>query len=47
MVDQVGSNPLTVNILANGRLDIAAISAWVTANSSMAIRRLAPIDVAA
>lgn len=33
IVDQANANSLTVNILADGSLDVAAISTWVTANS--------------
>jgi hypothetical protein len=38
IVDQAGANQLTVNILATGRLDVASISAWVTANSVSTIK---------
>jgi hypothetical protein len=38
IVDQAGGNPLTVNILSTGYLDIASINAWVTAHSVTAIR---------
>lgn len=38
LVDQAGANPLTVNILSNGRLDVASISSWVTANSVSTIK---------
>lgn len=38
ITDQAGSNPLTVNILTNGNLDVATISAWVTAHSVTTIR---------
>lgn len=38
VVDQAGANPLTANILSNGRLDVASISAWVTANSVTTIK---------
>jgi hypothetical protein len=38
IVDQAGANQLTVNILSNGRLDVASISAWVTANSVSTIK---------
>jgi hypothetical protein len=38
IVDQAGANQLTINILANGRLDVASISAWVTANSVSTIK---------
>ena len=38
LVDQAGANPLTANILSNGRLDVASISAWVTANSVTTIK---------
>jgi hypothetical protein len=38
IVDQAGANPLTVNILSNGRLDVASINAWVTANSVTTIK---------
>lgn len=38
VVDQAGANPLTVNILANGQLDVASINTWVTANSVSTIR---------
>jgi hypothetical protein len=33
LVDQAGANTITINILANGALDLASISAWVTAHS--------------
>ncbi|SRR5229473_165653 len=33
LVDQAGANTITINILANGNLDTASISAWVTAHS--------------
>ena len=38
LVDQAGANPLTVNILSNGRLDVASIDSWVTANSVTTIK---------
>jgi hypothetical protein len=38
LVDQAGANQITINILANGRLDVASISAWVTANSVSTIK---------
>lgn len=38
LVDQANANPITINILANGRLDVASISAWVTANSVSTIK---------
>lgn len=33
IVDQAGANTLTVNILSTGALDVASISAWVTAHT--------------
>jgi hypothetical protein len=36
--DQAGANPLTVNILANGNLDVASINTWVTAHSVTTIK---------
>lgn len=38
IVDQAGANQLTVNILSDGRLDVASISAWVSANSVSTIK---------
>jgi len=38
IVDQAGANQLTVNILSNGRLDVASISSWVTTNSVSTIK---------
>jgi hypothetical protein len=38
LVDQAGSNPVTINILSNGKLDVASISAWVSAHSVTTIR---------
>lgn len=38
LVDQAGANPLTVNILSTGRLDVASINTWVTANSVSTIK---------
>ena len=38
LVDQAGANQITVNILSDGRLDVASISAWVTANSVSTIK---------
>jgi hypothetical protein len=38
LVDQAGANPVTINILSTGFVDIPAISAWVTANSVTTIR---------
>lgn len=38
IVDQAGANALTVNILSTGRLDVASISSWVTANSVTTIK---------
>lgn len=32
LVDQLGLNPITINILSNGNLDNASIAAWVTAH---------------
>lgn len=37
IVDQAGNNPVTINILADGTLDIATINAWVAAHSVTAI----------
>jgi hypothetical protein len=33
LVDQAGTNPITINILSNGNLDVASISTWVAAHS--------------
>lgn len=33
LVDQTTSNPITINILSNGNLDIATINTWVAAHS--------------
>jgi hypothetical protein len=33
LVDQAGNNPITINILSNGNLDVGSINAWVTAHS--------------
>lgn len=33
IVDQAGANSLDVVILSNGNLDVASVSAWITANS--------------
>lgn len=33
LVDQAGANPITINILSNGALDLASVAAWVTAHS--------------
>src|SRR3954462_605040 len=38
LVDQAGANPITINILSNGRLDVASINSWVTANSVSTIK---------
>lgn len=38
LVDQAGANAVTINILADGRLDVASISAWVAANSVSTIK---------
>lgn len=38
LVDQAGANPITINILANGRLHVASINSWVTANSVSTIK---------
>ncbi len=38
LVDQAGANPVTINILATGYVDTAAIAAWVTANSVSTIK---------
>lgn len=37
LVDQTGANPITINILSNGNLDVASVSAWVTAHSVSSI----------
>ena len=33
LVDQVGANPITIHALSSGFVDIATITAWVTAHS--------------
>jgi hypothetical protein len=38
LVDQAGANPLTVNILSNGNLDVASIATWVTAHTVPTIK---------
>lgn len=38
LVDQAGANQITINIKANGDIDVAAISAWVAANSVTTIK---------
>lgn len=38
LVDQAGANPITINILANGKLDVASISTWVTAHTVTTIK---------
>jgi hypothetical protein len=38
LVDQAGANTVAINILSTGFADLAAISAWVTANSVTTIR---------
>jgi hypothetical protein len=38
ILDQAGANALTVNILANGDLDVASIASWVTAHSVTTIK---------
>ena len=38
LVDQTGAHPVTINLLANGRVDVAAINTWVTANSVTTIK---------
>jgi hypothetical protein len=38
IVDQAGANPLTVAILSTGSLDVASVSAWVTAHSVTTIK---------
>jgi hypothetical protein len=38
ITDQANANALTVNILSTGFVDVAAISAWVTANSVTTIK---------
>lgn len=38
LVDQAGANPITITVLLNGSLDVATISAWVTAHSVTTIR---------
>jgi hypothetical protein len=36
--DQAGANPITINILSNGKLDVASINTWVTAHSVTTIK---------
>lgn len=38
LLDQAGANPVTINILSTGFVDLAAISAWVTAHSVTTIK---------
>ena len=38
LVDQSGANPITINILANGFIDITSINSWVTAHSVTTIK---------
>lgn len=38
LVDQAGANPITINILTTGFVNLAAINAWVTANSVTTIK---------
>jgi hypothetical protein len=38
LVDQAGANPITINILANGSLDVASISTWVAAHTVTTIK---------
>ena len=38
LVDQAGNNPITINILSNGNLDVATINTWVTAHSVTTIK---------
>jgi hypothetical protein len=38
LVDQAGANPITINILANGKLDVASISTWVAAHTVTTIK---------
>jgi hypothetical protein len=38
LVDQAGANPITINILSDGTLDVASIATWVTANSVSTIK---------
>jgi hypothetical protein len=38
LVDQAGANAITINVLSTGFVDIAAITAWVAANSVTTIR---------
>jgi hypothetical protein len=38
LVDQAGANPITINILSNGSLDVASINTWVAANSVTTIK---------
>lgn len=33
LVDQGGNNPITINVLSNGNIDTASVSAWVASNS--------------
>jgi len=38
LVDQAGANAITINVLANGDVDVASVSTWVTAHSVTTIR---------
>ncbi|MFT3731122.1 MAG: hypothetical protein QM780_06810 [Hyphomicrobium sp.] len=38
LVDQAGSNQITINVLSNGNVDSSAISAWVSAHSVTTIK---------
>nr|WP_311538579.1 hypothetical protein [uncultured Bradyrhizobium sp.] len=38
LVDQAGANPVTINILSTGLVDVASIAAWVAAKSVTTIR---------
>lgn len=38
LVDQAGANPVTINVLTTGFVNVAAITAWVTANSVSTIK---------
>jgi lysophospholipase L1-like esterase len=38
LVDQAGANPITINVLATGKVDVASINAWVSAHSVTTIK---------
>lgn len=38
LVDQANANPITINILSDGTLDVASIATWVSANSVTTIK---------